>query len=146
MQWMFREEVDVVSDNHQVTNLEVRVHAPSCIAYEEGLDAQLVHHTDREGHLLHGVPLVVVETSLHGQDVLATQFAHYEATAVSLYGADGHVGDVVVTDACLDLYLFCQPPQTGAQDDGRLGLRANSFLQPLGCFLNLCVHNQIFLR
>ena len=71
---MLREEVDVVGDNHQVADFEFWVHATGCVGNEEGLDAQLVHHAHREGHLLHRVTLVEVESSLHGHDVLASQF------------------------------------------------------------------------
>ena len=72
------EEVDMVGDNHQVANLEGRVHAASSIRYEERLDAQFVHHTDGECNLLHRVALVEVETSLHSQDVYTSQFAEDE--------------------------------------------------------------------
>ena len=52
-QRMLREEVDVVGDNHQVANLETRVHATGSVADEECLDADFVHHTDGESHFLH---------------------------------------------------------------------------------------------
>ena len=82
---MLWEEVDMVGDNHQVTNLESGVHATSSVRYEECLDTQLVHDTNGEGNLLHIVSLIVVETSLHSQDVYATQLTENQFAAVALY-------------------------------------------------------------
>ena len=93
-QRVFREHVDMVGDDHQVANLEGGVHATSGIGHEERLDAQFVHHTDGECHLLHGVALVEVETTLHGEDVNATQFSEDELARMTFYGRYGKVGDV----------------------------------------------------
>ena len=62
----------MIGDNHQVTNLESGVHATCSVRDEECLDTQLVHDTNGEGNLLHIVSLIVVEASLHSQDVHAT--------------------------------------------------------------------------
>ena len=93
-QRVFREEVDVVGDNHQVADLELRVHAARSVAYEEGLYAQFVHHADRERNVLHRVALVVVEASLHRHDVLAAELAEDELARVALNGRYGEVRDV----------------------------------------------------
>jgi hypothetical protein len=82
---MLREEVDMVGDDHQVANLECRIHATCSIRYEEGLDAQFVHDTDREGDLLHVVALIVVETALHGEDIYTSELTEDELAAVSFY-------------------------------------------------------------
>ena len=82
---MLWEEVDVVVDNHQVTNLELWVHTARGIAYEEGLDAQLVHHTLWEGNFLHVVSLIEVEATFHRHDVLAAQLAEDQLASVSFY-------------------------------------------------------------
>ena len=84
-QRMLWEEVDVVGDNHDVTYLELRVRTASGIADEERLDAQLVHHTNREGNLFHAVALIEMEASLHGEDVLAAQLTEDHLSAVSFY-------------------------------------------------------------
>ena len=86
VQWMLREEVDVVVDDHEVANLERRVHATRSVAYEEGLDAQLIHHSLWEGYFLHVVALIEVETSLHRHDVLAAQLSEDELACMSFYG------------------------------------------------------------
>lgn len=82
---MLWEEVDMVGDYHQVTNLESGVHATCSVRDEECLDTQLVHDTNGEGNLLHIVSLIVVETSLHSQDVYATQLTENQFAAVALY-------------------------------------------------------------
>ena len=93
---MLREEIDMVGDNHQVADLERRVHAPCRIRHEECLDAQFIHHPDREGHLLHRVALIEVETPLHRHDVDTPQLAENEFSAMSLDGRDGEVGNLLI--------------------------------------------------
>ena len=83
---MLGEEVDMVVDHHQVAYLEGFVHATRGVADEEGLDAQLVHHTLGECHLFHVVTLIEVETSLHRHDVLAAQLAEDQFAGMAFYG------------------------------------------------------------
>ncbi len=90
------EAVDVVGDDHEVADVEVGVHASGSVADEESLDAQLVHHAYGECDFLHGVAFVVVESSLHGHDVLASEASEDESAAMAFDCADGEVGDVGV--------------------------------------------------
>ena len=82
---MLWEEVDVVVDNHQITNLELRVHTARGIAYKEGLDAQFEHHALWECYFLHIISLIEVESAFHSHDV-ATQFSEDEFACMSFYG------------------------------------------------------------
>ena len=104
-QRMLWEEVDMVGDNHQVTNLEGRIHTTGSIADEEGLDAQLVHNANGEGYLFHIISLIVVETALHSHDVHTTEFTEDECTSVSLNGRYREVGDVAVRNLEFVSYL-----------------------------------------
>ena len=97
-QRMFWEEIDVVGDNHQVANLKLRIHATSSIRDKERLDAQFVHHTNREGYLLHRVALIEMKASLHGEDVDASQLTKYQFSAMSFDGRYWEVGDFLVGD------------------------------------------------
>ena len=90
-QRMLGEEVDMVGDDHQVADAECGVHTASGVADEKRLDAQFVHHTDRECHLLHRVSLVEVEAALHSQDIHTTEFAEDQFAAVALDGGYGKV-------------------------------------------------------
>ena len=100
-QWMLWEEIDMVSDHHQVTNLETWVHAASCIRDEEGLDAQLIHHTYREGYLLHRISLIVVEAAFHSHDIHTAKLTKDKFAAMTFYRRNGEVGYVTVG------YLLC---------------------------------------
>ena len=95
-QRMLWEEIDMIGNHHEVTNLEGRIHTASGIANEERLDAQFVHDTDREGNFLHVIALVVVKTTLHGHDIYTTELTEDEGTSVSLYGRYGEVGYLAV--------------------------------------------------
>ena len=93
---MLGEEIDMVGNHHQVTNLEGGVHTTCGIRDEEGLDAQFIHDTYGEGDFLHVVALVVVEAALHGHDVNTTQFTEDECSRMSLDGRHGEIGNLTV--------------------------------------------------
>ena len=93
---MLGEEVDMVGNHHQVANLESRIHATGSDRDEERLDAQFVHHANGEGHLLHVVALVVVETALHSHDVHTAKLAEDQCSGVSLNGRNGEVGNILI--------------------------------------------------
>ena len=104
-QRVFGEEIDVVSNNHQVADLERWVHAAGSVRNEEGLDAQFVHDAHGEGDLLHVVAFVIVEAALHGQDVNTTKLTEDKLSGMSFYGGHGEIGDVAVGYFCLVSYF-----------------------------------------
>ena len=96
MKRMFGEEVDMVVYHHQIAYLELWVHATRGIAYKEGLYAQFVHHTFREGDLLHVVSLVEMKTAFHGHNILAAQLAEDEFAGMPLNRRYREVGNLAV--------------------------------------------------
>ena len=137
---MLGHEVDVVGDEHEVADLEVGVHAARRIAHKEVLDAQLIHDTHGEGHLLHVVTLVVVEAALQGHDLLAAQAAEDEFARVSLDCRHGEVGYVIVGEGYFHLYFLREAAQPRAEHDG--GERPHGGVLPNPCsgFLNGLQH------
>ena len=95
-QRMLWEEIDMIGNHHEVTNLEGRIHSTSGIADEERFDAQLVHDTYGECHFLHIVTLIIVETALHSHNVHTSELAEDEGASVSFYGRNGEVGYLAV--------------------------------------------------
>jgi len=91
-QRMLGEEIDMVGNHHQVANLETGVHATSSIRDKERLDAQFVHHTDRECYLFHRVSLVEMETPFHRHDIHAAKLAKNQFAAMAFYRRNGKVG------------------------------------------------------
>lgn len=86
MQWMLGEEIDMVCNDHQVTDAELRVHSSGCVADEKCFDAQFVHHALWKGNLFHGIAFVIMEASFHGHDVFASQLAENQSSGMSLNG------------------------------------------------------------
>src|SRR5574344_747621 len=84
-QLMLREKVDMVCDNHQVADAEVRIHTARCIADEEGLDAQFVHDAYRECHLFHIVAFIVMESAFHCHDIFASKLAENQFSCMTFY-------------------------------------------------------------
>ena len=104
-QRMLWEEVDVVGDDHQVAYVETFVHASGGVGYEQSLYAQLIHHTDREGHFFHGVAFIEMEASLHGENVDVAELAEDQFTAMSLHRRYGEVGYFGIRNLLLVSYF-----------------------------------------
>ena len=128
----------MVGDDHQIAHLEVRVHTARCVRYKQRLDAQGLHHADGEGNLLHRVALIVVETALHGHDILIAQGAENQAALVALNGRYGEVGHFAIRDFDLDIDVIHNGAQAGTQNDGGLGqLVVHAFPDEVAGLLNL---------
>ena len=105
VQRMFREHIDVVSDDHQVANPELWIHTSGGIGNEQRLDAQFVHHPNRKGNFFHPISFIEMETPFHGHDVLAAEFAENQLPGMSLYCRDRKVGYVVIREFVAVSYL-----------------------------------------
>ena len=87
---------------------------------------------------MHRVALVVVETALHGHDILIAQGAKDQAAFVTLNRRDGEVGDFAIRNLYFDIDVIHNGSQAGAQNDGGLGqLVVHAFLDEFAGFLNL---------
>ena len=95
-EWMLGEEIDVISDDHEVADMEGGVHASCGIGDEERLHPQFVHNTYREGDFLHGIAFVEMKASLHGDDVHSSEFSENEFAGMSLNGGQWEVWNVLV--------------------------------------------------
>ena len=93
---MLWEEVDMIGDNHDVADLEFGVHTTCGIRDEQRLDAEFVHHSDRECHILHRVALIEVETTLHGEDVNTPEFTENQFATMTFHCRYGEVGNLRV--------------------------------------------------
>ena len=82
---MFRLEIDVVSDQHQIANLKVWICTSAGVADKERADAEFCHNALRESDLLHVVSLIVVETSFKRHHLFATEVAEEKAAAVPFH-------------------------------------------------------------
>ena len=110
--------VDVVGDQHEVTDFEVGVHAARGVADEERVDAQLVHGADGERHLGHGVALVVVEAAVERHDGLAAEASEEQASLMAFDGGHGEMGHVGIGERVDDVDLRGKVAEARAEDDG----------------------------
>ena len=88
----------MISNNHKVAYLEIRIHTAGSIRYKQGLNTQLVHHTHGERHILHRVALIEMETALHGHYIHTTQFTKYQLARVSLNGRHWEIRDFLIRE------------------------------------------------
>ena len=77
-----------------------------------------------------------MEPALHGEYLLGAEFAEYEFPAVSFYGGDGEVGDVLVGYFFFDVDMVYQFSESCAEYDGGLGHYGVFFFEECGCFFN----------
>ena len=125
------QQVDMVADDHEVSHVVVQVGGPGGVGHEQIADAQADHHPDGEGDQVHAVAFVIVDASLHGNHVLARQFAHDEIAFMADGRGDGEARDVLVGDNQRVLNLFGQLAQSAAQDDPHNGTAVSqAFFQP----------------
>ena len=117
-QRMVGKGVDVVSDEHEVAHLEVRVHAAGCVGDKERFYAQLLHHPHGVGNLLHGVALVVVKAALHGNYLAVAEAALDQLAAVPFDGRQGEVRNLGVGKFLTVGNVSGQFAQPGSQNDG----------------------------
>ena len=111
----------MVGDDHQVARAERGVDAARGVRYEQEADAQLLHDTDREGHLLHRVALIIVEPPLHGHDAAAFDLAENQPSAMPLDGRDGESGNILVVDGVTGRDPVGEASEAGAEHDTHLG-------------------------
>ncbi|GFI06516.1 hypothetical protein IMSAGC006_01259 [Muribaculaceae bacterium] len=128
----------MVGDDHDVADLECRVHATCGIAYEEGADAECFHYAHGESHLFHVISLVVMETTLHSHHAFAAESAENQVSAVALYCRQREVGYVGVGDELFVFDMIHKSAETGAEDYGRFGhfaFHARTYV--VGCLSDL---------
>ena len=114
----------MVGDEHQVTGLELPVHAAGGVGDEHGVAAQQVEDADPVADLLIGVALIVVDPALHDGHVLAGQLAKDHLAFMAGGGGVLEVGNLAVGDDDGVLHQVPQVAQAGAQDHGHFGLEA----------------------
>ena len=140
-----RDEVDVVVYYHKVSDLEALHHTSGRIRDEKSANAEPAHHPDRESDRIHRVTLIVVEASLHRNDLLPGQSA-YDEIAFVAYGCRlWKARDVGVRDDSRVAYLLRYVSEAAAQDYAEFRL-ASAHRIPYECrrfvdtYLSL-VHN-----
>ncbi len=75
-----RHHIYMITDNHQVTNFESVIYSTGSIRHQKILYTQQFHHTNGKCHLLHGIPFIIMKTTLHSQNLLTSQFAANKIT------------------------------------------------------------------
>ena len=114
---MFREKVDVVGDNHQVSCPVGSIHAPCGIGDNELPYTGFVQYSYRESDFLHGIPFVEMETPLHGDDVFTVEPSDEQVAFVSFNGGHGEMRYLGVGDDVPHLDGSPQFSQTCSQDN-----------------------------
>ena len=109
----------------------------SYIAHKEGFGAQFIHHTHREGYLLHVVTLVVVETTLQGHHIFVAQTAKYQFDTVSLNRAYREIRNILIGKLIYYLDFFGKVSQPRAKNDGSVRTHLRVGFNPRSSFFNL---------
>ena len=105
MKWMLREEVDMIVDDHQISNFKVGIHSSRGIGNKQSFNAQLVHDALWEGYFFHVITFIIVESALHSHDVLATQLAKNKLARMTFHRGQGEVWNVSIGEFVTICYL-----------------------------------------
>ena len=141
MQRMFGKEIDVVTDNHNITDGKIGIHTSGCIRNEEMLYPQFLHDTHREGNLFHIVSLVIVKTPLHSHDIFLSQFSEYQLPLMPFYCRHREIGNLGIRNFSLVCNVVYQLAQPSSQYNGGLRHHLNFCCDIGGCFFNLFNHH-----
>ena len=109
-----RKMADMISDDHKVSYLEIKVHSTCRIRNEEVLNTQNLHHSDRQSNKLHRIALIIMEASLHRNHELASKLTCNEISLMSDCCGYRKSGDFLVWYNYLIFNLFSKLTQTTA--------------------------------
>ena len=143
-QGVIGEEVDVVSDDHDIAHFEVGVHTTGSIRHEESLHAHSLEYTHGESNLFHVVTFVEVEATLHSQYLFAAQLTEDELAAVTFDSREGEVRNLLVGDFYLIGNLIGKVAESCTQYNTCFGTIAHHGLEVSSCLVNLVQHNSLF--
>src|SRR5439155_4436344 len=105
-------QVDVVVDDHDVTEFVLRIHPAGRVGHDERVGSERFHHADRKRDLLQGVAFVEMEAAFHRHDRHAAQHTANQLPGVRLNGRCGEVRNVTVANDGFVSDLFGQTTQT----------------------------------
>ena len=105
MKRMFRKNINMIGNNHQITNFEIGIHTTRSIRNHQIFDSQCFHYAHRKRNLLHVISFIEVKSSLHGQYIYLAEFAENEFSAVSFHRRYRKIGDGFVWNFQFICYL-----------------------------------------
>ena len=104
----------MILNDHQLPSVPVHIHTAGGVGDEQSVRPQQTEHPHSEGHFLKGVPLIVVEPSLHHGHILPFQSAKDQPASMTR-GSGGHeVGDVAIGHGDRVFHFVGQITQSGA--------------------------------
>ena len=114
-------EIDVIVNDHEVTDREIQVDATRGIGQDDGLGAEQLKDRDRIGHLIRRIALVPVQTALHTQDGLFPELSHDQPAGVVRRGHAAKIRHLAEGDRERVFQFICERPKARSQDERGLG-------------------------
>ena len=112
----------MVSDNHEITDLEVKVDSTCSIGHKEVLYSKYLHHPDREGDKLHRITFIIMETALHGNDRLAAKIAGDEISFVTYRSGHRKTRNISIWYDYRIFYFIRESAQTASKNNSHMRL------------------------
>ena len=109
--------IDMVSDDHEITDLIVEIDATCRIRDEKILNAKHFHHTDRQCDKFHRITFIKMEAALHCHHELASKLSCYEITLMSDSCRDRKARDFLIWNHSRILNLIRKLAQAAAEND-----------------------------
>ena len=109
-------EIDVVVDNDDVGQTEVRIHSASRVGHDERVGSEGLYHAHRKRDLLHRVAFIEMEAAFHRDDGHAAQLAADQLSRVRRRCGFRKVRNLAVGNHDLVRDLFGKSAKPGAED------------------------------
>src|SRR3972149_8585541 len=84
-QWIYSHQVNVVSNHHKITRLDIRSYATRRICENNLLYSQRRKNPDRKGNLLHAVSLIIMHPALKEKNLYAVMITMNQPASMSAY-------------------------------------------------------------
>jgi hypothetical protein len=118
MQGVFRQEIDMVADEHEIADFKIGVDTACGITYKKFPNTEFIHYAYGKSYRLHVIAFVVVETAFQSHYLTVAQFAEKQAAGMPLNGRYGEIGNRVVRKSVNYVNLRRQAAESGSQYDG----------------------------
>ena len=117
----------MIRDQHEISRPIIRIHAAGRIGQDQLLRPHKSHQSCGQHYVSHGIPFIVMHSSLHDDHRRLFHVAEYEPSFMARHCRNGKPFDLRIGNGLLDAYLIRIVSQPRSQNQRRLRLKVRLF-------------------
>src|SRR5699024_12745971 len=78
--------VNMIFNKHQVSRLKIFINTTCRICYNDGLNSKILHYANRKSNLLHGIPFIIMKSSLHRDHLFPLKYSNHKLSFMPCNG------------------------------------------------------------